>query len=68
MCMAWGFTWKVGGLSKWVISRLVSTQKGGLKGVLIGGMILISLSNNYILRPPDPPSKVRQFRRLRVWV
>ena len=29
--------WRVGGLSKWVISRLIST----LKGVLIGVMRLI---------------------------
>ena len=30
------YAWRVGGLSKWVISRLIST----LKGVLIGVMIL----------------------------
>ena len=43
-----GFTWRVGGLSKWVISRLRST----LKGVLIGVMILTSLQSNYLLIPP----------------
>ena len=32
-------TWRVGGLSKWVISRLVST----LKRILIGVMVVISL-------------------------
>ena len=31
-------TWRVGGLSKWVVSRLIST----LKGTLIGVMVLIS--------------------------
>ena len=30
-------TWRVGGLSKWLISRLIRT----LNGVLIGAMILI---------------------------
>ena len=35
--------WRVGGLSKWVISRLTST----LKGILIGVMVNISLENNY---------------------
>ena len=30
--------WRVGGLSKWVASRLIST----LKGTLIGVMVLIS--------------------------
>ena len=32
-------SWRVRGLRKWVASRLISTQKG----VLIGVMILISL-------------------------
>ena len=36
-------TWRVRGLSK--ISRLIST----LKGILIGVMILLSLQNNYLL-------------------
>ena len=41
-------TWRVGGLSKWLISRLTGT----LKGVLIGVMRLISLQKKYLLSPP----------------
>ena len=37
--VAGSLTWRVGGLSKWVVSKLLST----LKGVLAGVMILISL-------------------------
>ena len=42
-------TWRVfRGLSKWVVSRLIST----LKGTLIGVMILISPENKQLLSPP----------------
>ena len=40
--------WKVGGLGKWVISRLISA----LLGVLIGVTILITPENIYLLSPP----------------
>ena len=41
-------TWRVGGLSKSVVNRVISI----LKGILIGAMILISLKNSYVLSPP----------------
>ena len=41
-------TWRVGRLSKWVVSRIIST----LKEVLVGAMILITVKNSYLLSPP----------------
>ena len=40
----------VGGLSKWVISRLISTLKRAPNS--IGVMMPISLEKNYLLSPP----------------
>ena len=45
-----GFTWRVGDLGKWLISRLIST----LKGILIGVMILKSLQKSLLTKSPDP--------------
>ena len=45
------FTWRVGGLSKWVINRLITTITT-LIGILIGAMTLITRSENYLLSPP----------------
>ena len=41
-------TWRVGGLSEWVASKLLST----LTGILIGVMILTTLYTIYLLSPP----------------
>ena len=47
--MSWyTLTWRVGALSKEAVSRVIST----LRGILIGVMILISLQNKYLLSPP----------------
>ena len=44
-------TWRVGGLSKWVISRLIST----LLVILIGAMLLITVQNSYLLSATKCP-------------
>ena len=47
--LSWyALTWRVGALSKEAVSRVIST----LRGILIGVMILISLQNKYLLSPP----------------